>query len=60
MCLVDNFNEYKWCSLILTTCTYVSGFDHIDICNIRAAVTYSPVAGCVSLQAAGVLDMVLD
>jgi len=43
---------------------YVSGFYHIDIYNIRAAVTYnlqnSPAAGCVLLQVAGVLDVVLN
>ena len=40
------------------------GFVHIDISYITAAVTYneqnSPAAGCVSLQVAGVLDMMLD
>ena len=39
----------------------MSGFGHIDI---TAAVTYneqnSPAAGCVSLQVAGVFDMMLD
>ena len=42
----------------------MSGFVHIDITYITAAVTYneqnSPAAGCVSLEVAGVLDMVLD
>ena len=42
----------------------MSGFGHIDISYINAAVTYndqnSPAAGCVSLEVAGELDMVLD
>ena len=42
----------------------MSGFVHIDISYITAAVTYneqnSPAAGCVSLRVAGVFDMMLD